>query len=225
MVFDCATRTAIHWATAQAGGRERATAIRLRGIGHELSKDYPAALSAYREVLELLRGLSTESVDVAIALNDVADAEADSGDLDAAERNYREALRVAKATNYVEGVANYTGNLASVALERKDWSKAETLAREALGLAEKLGRQGVIAVECFFLARALVSQEKVRDALPYAHRAVEIFSTFRSRDLEAASKMVEECESQMRTSNARDLTENSFNRPTDPPNDPPELNS
>ena len=147
-VLACADRAAAHWQTAQAGARERATAIRLRGIGHQLKKDYPAAIAAYREALDLYRSLSAESVDVAIALNDLASAEQLSGDLAAAERDYREALRVARAVGNAEGVATYTGNLAALALDRKDWPGAETLAREALPLSEKLGRQELIASNC-----------------------------------------------------------------------------
>ena len=147
-VLNCADRAAAHWQTAQAGARERAFAIRLRGLGHQLKKDYPAAIAAYREALDLYRTLSAESADVAIALNDLAGAERLSGDLAAAERDYREALRIARAVGDAEGVAVYTGNLAELALDREDWPGAETLAREALPLSEKLGRQELIASDC-----------------------------------------------------------------------------
>ncbi len=69
-VLTCAERAAAHWDRAKAGARERAIAIRLRGLGHQLKQDYPAAITAYREVLELDRSLAAESVDVAIDLND-----------------------------------------------------------------------------------------------------------------------------------------------------------
>jgi hypothetical protein len=52
---------------------------------------------------------------VAIGLNDLAEVERLSGDLAAAERDYREALRVARAVGYAEGVADITGNLAGMA--------------------------------------------------------------------------------------------------------------
>ena len=133
---------------AKAGARERAIAIRLRGIGHQLKKDYPAAIAAYREALELLRSLAAESEDVAIGLNCPRRCRAaDSGDLAAAEGHYREALRVARAVGYAEGVATYTGNLAGLALDRKDWPAAEALAREALPLSEAVGRQELIAMQ------------------------------------------------------------------------------
>jgi hypothetical protein len=40
-----------------------------------------------------------------------------------------------------------TGNLAALALDREQWAEAESLAREALALAEKVGRQELIASE------------------------------------------------------------------------------
>jgi tetratricopeptide (TPR) repeat protein len=67
-VLACADRALAHWQAANAGTHERAPAIQLRGLGHRLKKDYPAAITAYREVLDLDRSLSAESTDMAIDL-------------------------------------------------------------------------------------------------------------------------------------------------------------
>ncbi len=192
-VLAAAGRAAAHWKEAKAGNRERAIAIGLRGHGHEMKADYPAAIAAYREVLELDRGLSAESWDVAIDLNYLANAEHESGDHEAAERDYREALRVARASGYTEGVASYTGNLAELARDRENWAEAESLAREALALAEKLGRQELIASDCDCLAAALVRRGKGSEGLPHARRAVEIYTRLGSRDLESALATLREC--------------------------------
>jgi tetratricopeptide (TPR) repeat protein len=194
-VLACADRAAVHWHTAQAGARERAFANRLGGLGHQLKKDYPAAIAAYRKSLELHRTLSTESEDIATCLNDLAGTERLSGNLMAAERDYREALRVAREVGYAEGVATYTGNLARLALDRNDWPEAEALAREALRLSEKLGRQALIARDCRVLAKVLVWQSKPAEALPYAQRAVNIYTRLGSPDLEEARATLAECES------------------------------
>lgn len=194
-VLACADRAEANWREAKAGGRERAFAIRLRGIGHFLAQAYLAAVADFRESVELHRALGRESEDVALSLNWLANAEANSGDLDAAERDYREALRMAHAIDYREGVAYITENLAALALDRKDWPGAESLAREALPLSEKVGRLDVIASDSYSLAKALVRQGKKEEALLHARRAVEIFQTLGLPDLAAAEQILAECES------------------------------
>jgi len=91
-VLACADRAAAHWEKAfpkgngtQSGARERAFAIRLRGLGHQLKQDYPAAITSFRKTLDLHRSAAAESEDVSIVLCALAGTEADSGDLAAAE--------------------------------------------------------------------------------------------------------------------------------------------
>ncbi len=194
-VLACADRAATHWLTAKAGIRESALVIRLRGHGLRLKKDYPAAIIAYSEVLALHCSLSAESADVANALNDIAVVKMSSGNYEAAERDYREALRIARVVGDAEGEATHTGNLAELALNRKDWPGAETLAQAALSLSEKIGRQELSAGFCNILARALMQQGKSAEALPYAQRSVEIFERFGHPDLEDARATLRECES------------------------------
>lgn len=192
-VLTCADRAEAHWQAARVGARERATAIRLRGIGYQLNLDYPAAIGAYRESLDLWRTLSTENEDVCTALIALADAEYPL-DIAAGERDYREALRVARAVGFAHGVAVSMGNLAAMALKREDWPEAETLAREALPLSEELGRQQLIASNCNRIAEALIRQGKPAEALPYAKRAVDIYERLGSPSIEEARETLKECE-------------------------------
>jgi tetratricopeptide (TPR) repeat protein len=193
-VLNCADRATAHWERAKAGVRERATVISLRGVGHKLAKDYAAAITAYRETLALWRTLTPESKDVAIALNEIADTERLSDDYDAAERDYAEAVRIAKKVSDSEGVVIYTGNLAGLALDRQQWAKAEGLAREALTLAKKVGRLELIAKDCAYLAKALARQDQPAAGLSYAQRAVEIYTRLRVPELEDAQEILAECE-------------------------------
>ena len=202
-VLACATRAADHWQDSTP--RDKAIAIYLRGIGHELNKDYPAAIAAYREMLDVHRSISPESDDVSIALSNLADAERANKDYPAAERDYREAQRIAKKSNAQERVASSTGNLANLALDREQWAEAETLAREALALAEKVGRQELIAGDCHHLAKALLKQKgksdwqsDLQEASALSRRAVEIFTRLRQQDnLQEAQETLAEIERAM----------------------------
>lgn len=194
-VLDSADRAERLWREAQTGTRELATAIGLRGLGHQSSLNYQAAISAFREAVELDLILDRESRDVAIDLNWLASAEHSSGDLNAAERDYREALRIAEVVDYEEGVAYITGNLASLALDQKDWVRAGDLAREALSLSEEIGRQELIASSCYNLATALLRQGKKDEALPYARRAVNIYTRLGSPDLGVAREVLTQSKS------------------------------
>lgn len=193
-VLVCADRATSHWRKAKAGARERAGAIYLRGRGHNLVEDYLAAIDAYREAVAIWSSLGRESMDIVIGLNALADAEQSSGDFDAAERDFREALRIARAVAYHEGIAYITNNQAALALHREDWLGAETLTREALPLTEKLGRLELIGSNCHHLANALVRQGYKNEAHLHARRAVEIFRKLESPELTKAQQILAECE-------------------------------
>lgn len=192
-VLACANRAAAHWQAGRAGANEHAVANHLRGLGHMLARDYPAAIKTYREALDFWRSLSPKSQGVAIGLNDLAGALLMSGQLDEAELHYREALAIAKALPYPEGIANYTGNLAELALDREQWPEAERLSREALKLAEEIGRKELIAYDCWCLSKALARQGRGAEGRCNAERAVAIYTELRSPRLAEAQAALEEC--------------------------------
>lgn len=175
-VLACAERCGQHWQQGKAGSRELAFAIRLRGLGHKLAKQYALAIDDYQQGLNLHKSSAAESVDVASALNSLASVQQELGASMAAEANYREALRIAVKTKYREGVAIFTGNLSELMLVREDWQQAERLARDALALAEGIGRLELIGWDCWLLAQALAQQNRQDEGLPCAERAVEILS-------------------------------------------------
>jgi tetratricopeptide (TPR) repeat protein len=199
-VLACAARAAEHW--KESTPSHKAFAIRLRGIGYKLNKDYPAAITSLRESLEISRSVSPEGESVAKVLNDLAEAEHSNKDYPTAERDYRESLRIAKKNKDQEDVAEFTGDLAELILDREQWAEAETLAREALALAEKIRRQELIASDCHRLAIALLKQSEGRsglkrnlqEALSLARHAVEIFTRLRHPNLQWAQETLAEIE-------------------------------
>jgi tetratricopeptide (TPR) repeat protein len=190
-VLDCARRGEAHW--AKSNSPEKALAIRLRGKGHQLEKNYPAALAAFQEMIDFARALSPENENVAMGLNDLGWAEQEAGDLDSAERHYSEALRIATAIGYNEGIATNLGTLAGLLLEREDWLAAEALGREALQLTEAMGHQLFIAYNCWRLALAIARQGRPAEGLPYAQRAVDIFNKLPSPEMAKAQAVLKEC--------------------------------
>ena len=191
-VLACANRAEAYWAKGAA--REKAYVFRLHGLWHELEKNYVAAIASFREALAVRRALEVERAGVALLLHDLARVERLCGDYVAAESDYREALEIATQIRDPEGTIVYTGDLADIALARQDWLAAETLAREALPLAEAIGRQELIADNCQRVAQALACQGRPADGLPYAQRAIDIFTRLRSRHLEEAQAVLKECE-------------------------------
>ena len=191
-VLACADRVETYWGKVQP--REQVAVSRMRGLVHELAKDYDAAILAFREFTEFWRSLDPNSKNVGTGMSDIARIEMKSGNLDAAERDFSEALRIARVIDDVEGIAIYTGRLADIAFFNKDWPRAETLARQALSSAERIGRLELIALGCYRIANAIMRQGKNADALPYANRAVAIFAQLGSSHLARARKTLTECE-------------------------------
>jgi tetratricopeptide (TPR) repeat protein len=149
--------------------------------------------------VEIHRSISPESNDVAITLSRLAAAESLNEDNPAAERDFREALRIAKIFKDDEGIAIYTGNLAELALNREQWAEAESLAREALALAEKVGRQEEVARESHRLAQALLKRNhNLEEALSMSRRAVEIYTRLRTPDLQSAQETLAEIEEKLK---------------------------
>ena len=187
-----AERLAQHW--QGAGEHERSMIIRLRGHAHSLHNNYPAAMLAFEEALQIRRAISGESRSVAGVLNALANTKKRMGQLDLAEQDYRAALHLSQKLNHRRGIATYTGNLADLAIQRGDFLPAEQLARQALAIAIQIGRQELIAAHNHYLARGLQGQDKANDALPHARIAVEIFSRLGARKLSEAQATLAACE-------------------------------
>jgi len=195
-VLECTARASEHW--RESIQRNKAFAIRLRGLGFKLNKEYDDAIVFFNKALGIWKSISSESDDVAIALNDLATVEHAKKDYAAAERDYLEALRIAKKVYFKEDIASITGNLARLALDRKQWLEAEILAREALALADKIKRQDLIAIDSHCIAKALLKQNRnFEEALTFSRSAVEILTSLRHIELPEAQETRMEIEKVM----------------------------
>jgi tetratricopeptide (TPR) repeat protein len=192
-VFTCSDRAAAYW--EDSAPRQKAFAIQLRGLGYNLQKDYPAAIIAYHKALEILQAISPESNGTSMLLNDLAIAEHANKDYDAAKRDYQESLRIAKKNNHQANIAATTTRLSTLILNYQQWAEAEALAREGLALAETIGRQELIAIDCHTIAKTLLKQNNNLDeALSLSRRAVEIFTRLRHPYLQSAQETLAEIE-------------------------------
>ena len=192
-VLACAGRAAAHWHSVGASADQQAAVLALRAEGHHLLGESAAALAALEEALDLSRSASSESVGVAATLINLAGTLGALGHLDDAASRNHEALALAHRRGYPETVTLATGNLAELALDREQWSAAEALAREALALAEPLGRRELIASNCNCLARALTAQGRGPEGRCHAERALEIYTALRSPDLPLAQATLAAC--------------------------------
>jgi tetratricopeptide (TPR) repeat protein len=193
-MLECIERLEAHWRNARVTPLIWAIAIKMRGHWHFALRNYPGAITAYREAVELDRASGVYHVGLAASLNSLANAEAECGNDEAAEEHYSEALRIARAIPYPQAIAVCTTGLAKLALKRNDLAGAESLAREALLLFEKLGRLDMIAENSDVLAKTLVRQDRKGEALAHARRAVEIYQRLDASDLASALPTLTECE-------------------------------
>jgi tetratricopeptide (TPR) repeat protein len=195
-LLQCANRAKKYW--EKAGKREKAFAIRLRGLWRELKKEYGLAIKEYRRSLRLLRTIDPESVDAGNLLNDVADVMRKSGSTVSAKREYENARRVFTKRKQGEGIAICAYKMALLALKKKDWPAAEKLAHKALLLAEETHRRQLIGKVCLCYAEAIVEQDRGPDGWQFARRAEEIFSNPRQpEDLRSARLLLKRCGSRM----------------------------
>ncbi len=193
-VLACAERAATYWQKANSGQREKAIAFRIKGIGYTLLGDYSAAIEALKKALGIFKTVNSGNRDITSSLIDLAKAKNIAGDRDGAEQDYDEALWIAKNSNDFVSIAILTGNLAALALEKKQWSEAEKLASEALLFSKQIGRLELIGDNCSRLVQAFQKQDKKGEVLLYAEQAVQIYTKLGHPGLAAAIKTLKECE-------------------------------
>jgi len=173
-VLSCALRAETYWKEARP--REKATAMRLLGLGYQLKGEHSKSIELFKESLATYQSIDPEMQEVIVLLNDLAVIHREIGSHSLAEKYYQDALIIAKKNNDTEQIAGLTGNLAQLYIEDDRWEDSWELSLEALELDEKIGRSDFIGIESNRLAQILIHQNHLEEALPLARRAIEILT-------------------------------------------------
>jgi tetratricopeptide (TPR) repeat protein len=193
-VIESAKRVAEFWLKARLARAEQAFATYLRGLGHTLNSQYRDAIAAFNEALEIYRESRQKGL-VLTALNEIGAAKRLIKDYDGAEHDCKEALEIAFEIDNNEGIAACNGNLAKLALDRKDWSEAEQRAVQEFAFSQKqnVNRQDLIAEACLCLAKAYVHQDRLNEARPFARLAQENYKRLRLPEIDQAEELLLQC--------------------------------
>lgn len=82
--------------------------------------------------------------------------------------------------------------------DRRQWSEAEAVARRALVLAKRVRHRELIAANYLRIAMALARQEQPVEGMPFARRALDIFTALRAPELAQAEETLRELEETLR---------------------------
>ncbi len=190
---ECAKTALNYFQTANAGFNEISYAKRLQGFAYLISKDYDQAIMSFKECFLLWQNISLYSLELANSLNDIGRAYRYSQNFLESEVFFQKALDMSINLNYNDGIATYTGNLANVALDQEHWEEAEIRARDALELAEKLGRKLIIGNALVYIGRALIGQKRYREAITYLQESIAIYTHLSSPRINEANELLIKC--------------------------------
>lgn len=204
-ILQYATRAEKHWGaarTARVDVKGKTFVNHLRGISYKMSGNYEKAFEITKNALDVWKKNNPEGIEVATILNTLGEIRIKEGEMSNnnekfadAERYFTEAIKLAKINNHKEGLANYIGNLADIAIKNHEWQKVESLASDALRFAEELGLQDAIAKENLHLAIAYLNlRHGGHRGLIASRKAVEIYKRLRHKDLPAAEAISREWE-------------------------------
>lgn len=147
---------------------------------------YESAKEQLAAAVEVMRKAEPpDAAELGRALNALGELAHDEGDLDTAERNYREALPLLRAHPHrLTDASVVLNNLTVVAIDRDDPLAAEAPAREALEMRQRIlgPRARDTGQSVRTLGRVLSKQGRWREAEPLVREGIEIESEHTSPD-------------------------------------------
>jgi tetratricopeptide (TPR) repeat protein len=178
-------------ATERAGNRrDRAVALRLRGLVAEQRGDLAVAERLFSEALAEYRELGNQA-NQAMILSDLGSIAQSLKQIERASGYYAQALELAEQLDNHEQQAICTNNLGLLELDRGRPSQARGWYERGLALANRLGRSDLIAYAQHGLARVLELEWRYHDALALAEQALAVQERLHDRDLEATQQLVD----------------------------------
>jgi tetratricopeptide (TPR) repeat protein len=148
--------------------------------GNALSQagNYPEAVVAFREAVQILERSESQLVSLASALNSLATAYDDLGRTLEAEQYYRRALAVIEKASgqHSLGRAQILVNLSCVGLHQEQFAKAEKNLREAVAIYIELVSPDdpLLAIARSCLARALLGSGALEEAATLIDQALAV---------------------------------------------------
>lgn len=94
----------------------------------------------------------------------------------------------------MEYLALSVTNLADLQRALTRWTMAESLARDALALAERVRWKMLVGRACLVVGAALLAQGQPGEAQPYARRALDIAAQLQTPEWAAAAAVLHQCE-------------------------------
>ena len=150
---------------------------------YQSETDSHAALATYQRVLSLRQELGEQAA-VANCLHNMADVMYRSGDLQAAERQFREVITLRIQLKENGGLASAWVSLAQIDLERKNLASAQDLAMKALHEFHDEQDSDSESVAASVLVKVLVAAKTPEQAATYVNRIQEIASKDRDTAFE-----------------------------------------
>jgi tetratricopeptide (TPR) repeat protein len=177
----------------------RAEAIRLRGLTAMQYRRFRVAEQLLKNALSIKKGKEHHSYSSMIIINDLGKLAFEEGRFSVAKRYYQKALAIAGEIKSKEGKAFASINIADVMLKQKHISEAGKLYKQAIPLAQKVGRIDLIARGKCGLAFVWEAKGREDKALPLAKDGLELYQRLQHPNIQQAKDLVARMEKKIKS--------------------------
>lgn len=177
----------LHWEKALSLAKERedereiGTHVGNLAIIDMMTGNYQSAKQCLHQVLTLHQKRA-DYFGMIAALNTLGIAHLHLNELQEAQQRYEEGLQLARDINLLELIPIFLGNLAEVALEKKEYAKAYSLGQQALQKSQENTDydRSMAAAYLITLGKAVTAQGDTLQAHTYFRQALEVAWTIKA---------------------------------------------